>query len=94
MRFCTHTHAHTGIWKSRKWKWNGNWKRKLEMEIGNGNGDVAIAGARYSARHCVEMVLCAAMEEGTESSHCSTSLHRLRAEHYSFAKIHRFHHFR
>ena len=40
----------------------------MEMEIVNGNGNAPIAGARYCARHRVEMVLCAAMEEGTESS--------------------------
>ena len=79
-----------------EWKWNRNWKRKLEMEIGNGNGNAPIAGARYSARHRVEMVLCAAMEEGTKSSRRSTLLHRLRAETLQFRqnRFHRFHCFR
>ena len=49
------------------------------MEIGNGNGNAPIAGAQYCAcaikvgiaqdtAYHVEMVLCAAMEEGTESN--------------------------
>ena len=65
-----------------EWKWNGNWKRKMEMETGNGKWKwkletememrqslargIAHAQGRYCTRHRVEMVLCMAMEEGTE----------------------------
>ena len=44
----------------------------MEMEIGNGNGNAPIAGAHaqgsiaQDTAYRVEMVLCAAMEEGTE----------------------------
>ena len=53
---------------------NGKWKWKLETEMEMRQSlaqGVAHAQVRYCARHRVEMVLCAAMEElqeGTESS--------------------------
>ena len=55
---------------NEKWKWK--WKLETEMEMRQSLAQgVAHVQIRYCARHHVEMVLCAAMEElqeGTESS--------------------------
>ena len=51
--------------ENRNWKWKLETEMEMRQSLARG---IAHAQVRYSPRHRVEMVLCAAIEEGTESS--------------------------
>ena len=54
------------------WKWKWKWKLETEMKMRQSLAQgVAHVQVRYCATHCVEMVLCASMEELQEGSESS-----------------------